>query len=157
MSGDPVAAGELREPEALSREVEELRLRSVNLARDIWLLEQQSGDELGQLLVFFSVDPRLEERPVRIELKLGDDSIAEHHYNATEQEALAKGGAHRLHAAALGTGRHVLDAQLHAESAAGPVRREVKLSFRAGIALKTIELRLERAGGDIELTVREWD
>lgn len=158
LAGNPLAGSELREPEELAREVEELRLRSVSLARDIWLLEQQSGDELGQLLVFLSVDPRLGDRPARVELTLGDERIVEHVYRADEQSALAKGGAHRLFAAPVDAGRHVLDAQLQTEGDLGPMRRNVKLSFRVGAALKTIELRLERVGrGDAELTVREWD
>lgn len=151
----PVLAADSGE---LAREVEELRLRSVNLARDIWLFEQEADSEAGRLLVYLSVDPRLDERPAGIELRLGEDRIARHAYDVTEVDALAKGGAHRVYAEALDAGRHVLDAQLHTRSASGQDRHSTKLSFRSGAAVKTIELRLERStSGVAELTVREWD
>ena len=151
-------AGSTTDPGTLAERVEELRLQSVNLARDIWLLEQQLGDEDNRLVIFVSMDPRLEQRPEYIELKLGDEIVARHDYSPSETVALSKGGAHRVYAATLEAGRHVLEAQLRTRGPDGKLRQSTKLSFRSGEALKTIELRLQAAGpGLAELTVREWD
>jgi hypothetical protein len=159
--GDGLAAGPAAEapqdPGELAQHVEDLRLQSVNLARDLWLLEQQAGDAQGRLVVFLSMDPQLEERPASIELKLGDETIAQHEYSPGETDALAKGGAHRVYAAELDAGRYVLEAQLSFRGGAAGSRRAM-LSFRSSDAPKTIELRLQPTGpGLTELTVREWD
>jgi hypothetical protein len=142
----------------LAQRVEELKLQSVNLARDLWLLEEELGEPENRLVVFLSVDPRIEDRPEEVELKLGGETVARHSYTAAEHGALRKGGAHRLYAATLAPGRHVLEAQLSTRGDAGRTRPGAKLSFRSGEAPKTIELRLEEtAPGQAELTVREWD
>lgn len=142
----------------LAQRIEEIKLQSVNLARDLWLLEQELGEEAGRLVVFVSVDQKLLDRLERIELRLGDETIASHEYNASESSALSKGGTHRLYAAALEPGRHVLEARLTARGKAGPLNQSAKLSFRSQEAAKNIELRLQGTGpGLAELVIKEWD
>ncbi|MGH8459736.1 MAG: hypothetical protein ACRESV_10315 [Nevskiales bacterium] len=142
----------------LAQRIEEIRLQSVNLARDLWLLEQDLGNEQGRLVIFVSVDPKLEDRLEEIELKLGDETVTRHDYSAAESEALSKGGTHRLYAASLDPGRHVLEAQLYARGDAGKIKQTAKLSFRGGEAPKNIELRLQATEpGLAELVIREWD
>lgn len=144
--------------EELSQRIEELKLQSVNLARDLWLLEQDLGDEQSRLVVFVSVDPKLEDRLEEIKLQLGDETIAQHSYAATESEALSKGGTHRVYSASLTPGRHVLQAELSARGPAGRVQQSAKLSFRGGETAKNIELRLQATEpGLTELVIREWD
>ncbi|HXG27820.1 MAG TPA: hypothetical protein VNJ47_03110 [Nevskiales bacterium] len=143
---------------ALARRVEELKLESVKLARDLWLLERQLGEEENSVTVFLSLDAGAGDAPESVEIRLGDEIVTRHSYTPAEQEALRKGGAHRLYAGTLAPGRHVLEAQLSTRGDGGQRRPAAKLSFRSGEAPKTIELRLERlASGDTELTVREWD
>lgn len=142
----------------LARRIESLKLQSVNLARDLWLLEQDLGTDEGRLVVFVSIDPRLKDRPQEIELMVGDQSVARHQYNAAESEALGKGGSHRLYAGALEPGRHVLEARLRAHGDDGTNHRSAKLSFRNGDAPKNIELRLQPGEAGLpELVIREWD
>jgi hypothetical protein len=149
------AAADARE---LSQRVEELKLESVNLARDVWLFEQSLGGDAGQVVVFLSADPALAGSIEQIELDIGDETIARHEYSATEAEALRKGGAHRLYTASLEPGRHVLEARISARGDGGKLRETAKLSFRTSQDPKTIELRLQPAdAGAAELTVREWD
>ncbi len=154
----PLAAETATATGELQQRVEELKLQSVNLARDLWLLEAELGETENRLVVFLSMDPGIEDQPEQIELKLGGETVARHRYTAAEHEALRQGGAHRLYATTLVTGRHVLEAQLSTHGDAGRMRPGAKLSFRGGEAPKTIELRLEAtAPGQAELTVREWD
>jgi hypothetical protein len=142
----------------LAERVETLKLEAVTLARDIALLERELGAEQGRVTVFVSLDPRLGDQLEQIELKIGDQIVAEHRYSASENAALAKDGAHRLYTAALAPDRHVLEANLSAHGKTGRVRKSTKLSFRNEQAPKTIELRLEATdAGLAELTVREWD
>lgn len=142
----------------LAQRIEEIKLQSVNLARDLWLLEQELGEEAGRLVVFVSVDQKLRDRLERIELRLGEEIIATHDYSASESSALSKGGTHRLYAAALEPGRHVLEARLSAKGSAGPLTQSAKLSFRSHEAAKNIELRLQSgAPGLAELVIKEWD
>lgn len=142
----------------LAQRIEEIKLQSVNLARDLWLLEQDLGEEAGRLVVFVSVDQKLNDRLERIELRLGDETIARHDYSSSESAALSKGGTHRLYAAALEPGRHVLEARLTAKGNAGPLTQSAKLSFRSHEAAKNIELRLQgTAPGLAELVIKEWD
>src|SRR5688572_10786093 len=158
MSGLAAAAEPATVDAELSRRVEELKLESVNLARDVWLFEQSLGGEAGQVVVFLSADPKLAGAVEQIELDIGDETIARHEYGAAEAEALRKGGAHRLYAASLEPGRHVLEARITARGDSAPLRETVKLSFRTSQEPKTIELRLQPAdAGAAELTVREWD
>ena len=158
MSGLAAAAEPVDDARALSQRVEELKLESVNLARDVWLFEQSLGGEAGQVVVFLSADPKLAGVIEQIELDIGDETIARHEYSAAEAEALRKGGAHRLYAASLEPGRHVLEARVNARGDGGTLRESAKLSFRSGKEPKTIELRLQPAdAGAAELTVREWD
>jgi hypothetical protein len=153
-AGDPPA----NDDTDLSQRIEEIKLQSVNLARDLWLLEQGLGDAQGRLVIFVSVDPKLEDRLEEIELKLGDETVTRHDYSATESEALSKGGTHRLYTSNLEPGRHVLEARLGARGNAGKIKQTAKLSFRGGEAPKNIELRLQATEpGLAELVIREWD
>lgn len=142
----------------LAQRIEEIKLQSVNLARDLWLLEQELVDEQGQLVIFVSVDPRLQDQIEQVELLLGDKTVTQHDYNASESAALNKGGTHRLYAASLEPGRHVLEARVAVRSASGKSRQSAKLSFRSEESPKNIELRLQAGEpGLTELVIREWD
>ncbi len=142
----------------LAQKVEVLKLEAVTLARDIALLERDLGDEQGRVIVFVSLDRRLGDQLEAIELKLGEEVVAEHRYTAAENEALLKDGAHRLYSASLSPGRHVLEANVSASGKAGRVKKTTKLSFRNELTPKTIELRLEASeSGLAEFMVREWD
>ena len=135
----PVDASEL------AQRIEELKLQSVNLARDLWLLEQDLGDAQSRLVVFVSVDPLLDDhRLEEIELQLSDETIAQHSYAPAESDALNKGGSHRVYSASLAPGRHVLQAQLAARGPAGRINRSAKLSFSGGhLGLQGFEPRAQ--------------
>ncbi len=114
-----------------------------------------------QLLVLVSLLPDERFELEAVQVKIDGDFAVFHEYSATEIEALAAGGAHRLLLKHLPPGRHELVARwvgkVH-KAKEEEVVREVRWAFRSGESRRVVELALTQGEAQSfpRFSLREW-
>ncbi len=144
----------------LSRDIQSLKTSVIALNKDLRVLEEDLLFPANtQFSVFVSLDVGEFFQLEGVELKVDSETVTSYLYNASERQALAKGGMHRLHLGNLSEGEHTVSAFF---VGLGPNGREYKRGTTLTIAKeagpKYIELSIadSEARQQPEFSVREW-
>jgi len=155
----PMAA-EARDGTSLSERIEALKQSTLELNRDLTLLEQELFYPSSQSSFFLSVDVGTPIRLVDVNLTLDGEHLGYHFYSDDEFDALTKGGIHRLYTGNLRSGRHVMDVTITGYDPRGrDYQRTASYSFTKGPGRKMIELRVLDNLDTMQhrFEFREWD
>lgn len=140
-------------PYTLDKLTQEIKRDALDLNRDLILLsEEELIPTSSQVVIFVSMQSRVRitTKPVQVKLSLDGAVVADHVYTVKEQEALFKGGLHRLYFGSLLPGGHKLIAQLEGNPASSAT-----LGFDKAWQQKLIEV-IMNADTTPELTIRDW-
>ena len=165
----PVLASDVAEPaaepaasrSALDSEVQSLRREVVDLNRDLFMLEEDLLFPAStQVAVFVSMDIGTFFGLDSVQLKVDDKEVANYLYTAREQDALKRGGVHRLWLGNLKAGEHEVVAFFTGQ---GTHEREYKrgttLKVAKGVGAKYVELKISDKVSKLqpEFVVRVWE
>jgi hypothetical protein len=145
---------------ALSKDIQDLKLSVIALNKDLRLLEEDLLFPANtQLNVFLSLDVGKFFTLESVKLILDGDFVSSHIYSDKEVNALARGGIHKLHMANLSVGEHTLSAFF---TGTGPSGREYKrgttLKIDKESGPKYVELRISDSTMKLqpEFSVEQW-
>lgn len=144
----------------LSGEVEALKKASLELNRDLLILEEELLFPANtQIAVFLSVDVGQYFRLDSVKLKVDSKVVASHLYTDRQNHALTRGGIQRLYVGNVKSGEHELTAIF---TGMGPDNREYKRGATMTIDkdddAKMIEIRVYDANSNMqpEFDFKEW-
>ncbi len=145
----------------LDEDVQGLKKQTLDLNRDLFLLEEELlFPSNTQTAVFVAMDVGEFFGLDSVELKIDNKAVANYLYTEREASALVKGGVQRLYIGNLKAGDHELVAVF---TGGGPhardYRRATSVKFEKGIGPKYIELTIsDRATKQQpEFLVKEWE
>ncbi len=164
VSAEESAVDEASKPEqaesSLSQEVEDLKKASLELNRDLLILEEELLFPANtQIAVFLSVDVGQYFRLDSVKVKVDDKLVASHLYTDRQNHALSKGGIQRLYMGNLKTGDHELTAIF---TGMGPDNREYKRGATMHLAKddspKMVEIRVYDSSANMQpdFEFKEW-
>lgn len=160
-SADERSTGQREESRTLDEDVQDLKKQTLDLNRDLFLLEEELlFPSNTQVAVFVSMDVGTFFGLDSVTLKLDNKDVANYLYTEREAGALVKGGVQRLYIGNLKAGEHELVAVF---TGAGPhdrdYRRGASLKFEKGIGPKYIELTISdrQSTQQPEFVVKEWE
>ena len=153
-----VSAQELR---SLDEDTQALKREIIELNRELFILEEELLFPANtQVVVFISTDVGELFALDSVRLQINGEVVANHLYTQREQDALRRGGVHRLYLGNIRTGEHLLEAVFIGK---GPSERDYRrgtfLRFDKGLGTKYVELRIEDSTRkqQPEFVVREWE
>jgi hypothetical protein len=124
MAAENTGAAAVSSVPPLGAQIEDLKKASVELNRDLLLLEEDLLFPAStQIAVFVSLDVGEYFDLDSIKLTIGNDLVASHLYTPKQTRALARGGVQRLYVGNLKTGAHEITAFFIGK---GPDNREYK-------------------------------
>ncbi len=130
----------------LSAQVEDIKKASLELNRDLLLLEEDLLFPANtQIAVYVSMDVGTYFELDAVKLKINDELVASHLYTEKQNSALIRGGIQRLYLGNLKTGSHELTAFFHGY---GPERREYKRGA-------TFNLKKDQSPTMLEIRIRD--
>lgn len=145
----------------LDEEVQDLKKLTVDLNRDLFLLEEELLFPANtQVAVFVSMDVGEFFALDSVEIKLDNKDVTNYLYTEREVDALIRGGVQRVYVGNIKAGEHELVAFFTGE---GPhtrdYRRGASLLFDKGIGPKYIELTISDRENKLqpEFVVKEWE
>jgi hypothetical protein len=146
---------------ALDQEVQGLKKDTVDLNRELFVLEEELLFPANtQVAVFVSMDVGDFFALDSVTLKIDQKEVINYLYTPREVEALLKGGVHRLYLGNLKVGKHELVAFF---SGKGPNDRDYKrgatLKFEKGIGAKYLELKINdrQRRQQPEFEIKDWE
>ena len=149
-----------RSVNALSRDIQNLKLSVITLNKDLRVLEEDLLYPTNtQLNVFLSLDVGKFFVLESVKLKLDGDFVDSHIYSDKEVNALSRGGVHKLHMANLSVGEHELSAFF---TGIGPSGREykrgttLKISKESGPKYVLLKISDSTMKIQPEFTVEQW-
>jgi hypothetical protein len=155
------SAEERAEFRTLDEDVQGLKKQTLDLNRDLFLLEEELlFPSNTQTAVFVSMDVGEFFGLDSVELKIDNKDVANYLYTEREAAALVKGGVQRLYIGNLKAGEHELVAVF---TGGGPhardYRRAASVKFEKGIGPKYIELTISdrQSTQQPEFVVKEWE
>ncbi|WP_096085749.1 AraC family transcriptional regulator [Agaribacterium haliotis] len=161
---EPVQAAEAEPtavPDNLSAEVEDLKRATLQLNRDLLILEEELLFPANtQIAVFLSLDLGEYFRLDAVKLKIDDTLVASHLYTERQNSALERGGIQRLYVGNLKNGEHELTAIF---TGMGPDQREYKRGATLTLVKdddpKMIEIRVYDSSANMqpEFDFKEWE
>lgn len=144
----------------LSQEVENLKKASLQLNRDLLILEEELLFPAStQIALFMSVDIGRFFRLDSVKVKIDDKLVASHLYTERQNHALSKGGIQRLYVGNVKTGDHELTAIF---TGMGPDNREYKrgatMTVNKDDEPKMIEIRVHDSDATMQpdFEFKEW-
>lgn len=149
--GDPsdsIGAQALKEVEAISRDIQNLKARVVELNKDLRLMEEKLlFPSSTKYTVFVSFASGQFFQLEGVKLKLDGKFVATHIYSEKQREALARGGVHRLFLTNLSDGKHSATAFLTGIGSNGrDYKRAVSLDFTKGAGSEYLEIAVRDDG-----------
>ena len=165
----PVLAGDAAEPaaepaverSALDSEVQSLRREVIDLNRDLFMLEEDLLFPAStQVAVFVSMDIGTFFALDSVQLKVDDKEVANYLYTAREQDALKRGGVHRLWLGNLKAGEHEVVAFFTGQGThERDYKRGTTLKVAKGVGAKYVELKISDKVSKLqpEFVVRVWE
>ncbi len=165
----PVLASDAAEPaaepaaprSALDSEVQSLRREVVDLNRDLFMLEEDLLFPAStQVAVFVSMDIGTFFALDSVQLKVNDKEVANYLYTAREQDALKRGGVHRLWLGNLKAGEHEVVAFFTGQGThERDYKRGTTLKVAKGVGAKYVELKISDKVSQLqpEFVVRVWE
>jgi hypothetical protein len=165
----PVLAGDTTEPaaepavgrSALDSEVQSLRREVVDLNRDLFMLEEDLLFPAStQVAVFVSMDSSTFFALDSVQLKVDDKEVANYLYTAREQDALKRGGVHRLWLGNLKAGEHEVVAFFTGQGThERDYKRGTTLKVEKSVGAKYVELKISGKVSKLqpEFVVRVWE
>jgi hypothetical protein len=149
------------ERSALDSEVQSLRRDVVDLNRDLFLLEEDLLFPAStQVAVFVSMDIGTFFELDSVQLKVDDKEVANYLYTAREQNALKRGGVHRLWLGNLKAGEHEVVAFFTGQGTHDrDYKRGTTLKVAKGVGAKYVELKVSDKVSKLqpEFVVRVWE
>ena len=148
------------EPGDLEREVQDIKQQTLELNRDLFILEEELLFPANtQLAVFLSMD--VGEFFALDAVKLSIDGVVISHYLYTQREikGLLRGGVHRLYLGNLKAGEHEIVAVFNGVGPKGrDYRRGTTLNIVKTSGAKHLELKItdSEAMQQPEFLVKEW-
>lgn len=149
------------EDKNLSEEVEALKKATLQLNRDLLILEEELLFPANtQIAVFLSVDVGEFFRLDAVKLKIDDALVASHLYTERQNDALSRGGVQRLYVGNVKSGEHELTAVF---TGIGPDQREYKrgatMTVDKSDDAKMVEIRVYDANNTMqpEFEFKEWE
>ena len=149
-----------QETKALEQEIQDIKQKTLELNRDLFILEEELlFPSNTQLAVFLSMD--VGEFFALDAVKLTIDGSVVTHYLYTEREinALMRGGVHRLYIGNLKAGEHEIIAVFTGRGPSGrDYRRGTELTLEKNSDAKHLELKITDSVTmqQPEFTVKEW-
>lgn len=148
------------EASTLSEEVEDLKKASLQLNRDLLILEEELLFPANtQIAVFLSVDIGQYFRMDSVKIKIDNKLVASHLYTDRQNHALTKGGIQRIYVGNLKTGSHELTAIF---TGMGPDSREYKRGATYTLEKdddpKMVEVQVRDSSADMQpdFDFKEW-
>ena len=146
---------------ALDAEVQDLRREVVDLNRDLFMLEEDLLFPAStQVAVFVSMDIGTFFALDSVQVRIDDKEVANYLYTAREQEALKRGGVHRIWLGNLKAGEHELVAFFTGQGThERDYKRGTTLAIEKGVGAKYVELRVSDRLRKLqpEFVVRVWE
>lgn len=146
---------------SLDEDIQDLKKQSLDLNRDLFLLEEELLYPVNtQVSIFVSMDVGDFFALDSVEVKLDDGDVTNYLYTEREVDALMRGGVQRLYIGNLRAGEHELVAVFTGKGPHGrDYRRGASLEFEKGIGPKYIELKISDSEAELqpEFVVREWE
>jgi hypothetical protein len=149
------------QPQALDKQVQDLKKAVLELNRELFILEEEMlfpGNT--QVSVFLSMDIGNYFKLDSVQLQIDDKELTNYLYTERELKALLRGGVQRLYLGNLKSGEHELVAFF---TGVGPQGRDYKrgatVTFNKGIGPKYLELKIvdSVAMQQPDFEVREWE
>lgn len=154
------ALAEIDFPE-LDREVRTLKEEVIVLNRDLLILEEEMLFPAStRLAVYLSVEIGDLFELDSVQIRLNDQVVAHHLYDARELDALHRGGVQRLYLGNIAGGAHEMTARFIGRGPQGrPYRRAATLVFEKDETPKHLELRIidSEQRRQPEFKVIEWE
>ena len=145
---------------SLSNETQELKRLTLELNRDIGLLEEELlFPSSTQVSIFLSLDisgPFILES---VKLNIDDQQVAGHLYSDRETAALQRGGIQRLHYGNLHNGEHEIGATLTGTDSQGRAyTQSTTTRINKALQPKYVEFKItdKTEGAQPELSVKDW-
>lgn len=143
-------------PYTLDKSAQALKKEALEINRDLVLLSEEALiPASAQFVVFLSLnsDPNSAASPWQIKLTLNGRIIANHAYTPQEQQALFRGGIHRLYFGNLPVGSHELIAQ---SEGGRPGNHSTTFTFSKVWQQKVVEVNMNLAEKTPKLMIRDW-
>ncbi len=149
------------ERSALDTEVQSLRREVVDLNRDLFMLEEDLLFPAStQVAVFLSMDVGTFFALDSVQLKIDDKEVANYLYTAREQDALKRGGVHRLWLGNMKAGEHEVVAFFTGQGThERDYKRGTTLKVDKGVGARYVELKISDKVSKLqpEFVVRVWE
>ena len=146
---------------SLDEDVQSLKEEVLELNRDLFLLEEELLFPANSQVAFFiSMDVGEYFALDSVNLKIDGKEVANYLYTEREQEALLRGGVHRVHMGNLKVGEHELVAIFTGQGPnARDYRRGATMTFEKGIGAKYLELEVTDriSKQQPEFAIKEWE
>jgi hypothetical protein len=150
----------LAESASLDDQVQDLKKQTLELNRDLFLLEEELLFPANtQVSVFVAMDVGNFFTLDAVKLKIDGKEVADYLYTQREIEALARGGVQRLHIGNLRAGDHELVAVFTGKGPHGrDYTRGATANITKGLGPKYVELKIVDKTGNFqpEFAVKEW-
>lgn len=150
---DPIA-------EEIGNSVEDLKKASLQLNRDLLVLEEELlFPSNTQLTVFLSIDTGEFFQLDSVKLTINDTLVASHLYTTRQQTSLSRGGIQRLYVGNIKSGAHEITAIFNG---IGPDKREYKrgatLTVNKDEDPLMLELKIDDSTANMqpEFEIKEW-
>jgi len=145
---------------SLDVQVEDIKARTLELNRDLFILEEQLlFPDNTQVAVFVSLDIGEFFTLDAVKLSVDDQVVSNYLYTARQVDALRRGGVHRLYTGNLTSGKHEVVAVFTGRGPHGrDYRRATSLVVDKTPGAKHLELQIVDAEDrrQPEFRVREW-
>jgi hypothetical protein len=149
------------ETRALDEEIQSIKKDTVDLNRDLFVLEEELLFPANtQVAVFLSMDVGEFFALDTVELRVDDKQVAKHLYTPREAEALLKGGVQRLYLGNLKVGNHEVVALFTGKGPQGQdYSRGAQLKFEKAVGAKYLELKISdrQAKRQPDFEIRDWE
>lgn len=148
------------ESAGLDDQVQDLKKQTLELNRDLFLLEEELLFPANtQVSVFVSMDVGNFFALDSVKLKIDGKEVADYLYTQREVEALTRGGVQRLHIGNLRAGDHELVAVFTGKGPHGrDYTRGATAHIEKGLGPKYVELKIVDTTGNFqpEFVVKDW-
>jgi len=154
------AALAAQEPPALQREIQDIKQQTLELNRDLFILEEELlFPSNTQLAVFLSMDAEQLFALDAVKLTIDGNVVTNYLYTERQVDALQRGGVQRLYMGNLKAGEHEIVAVFTGRGPQGrDFRRATQLQVVKASGAKHLELKI--TGSDStqqpEFAVKEW-
>lgn len=144
----------------LDEQVQALKQEAIEVHQELLFLQEKSfSPETSLLTVFFAIEsknwpPALGN--LQIKILLDGDVVANRIYTQDEQEALYRGGFHRVYLGNLPVGAHELVAEMNDTTSKPRLNKRAAFSFNKVWQRKALKVFLDLHGKSPEFSIQEW-